>query len=136
MRTIFKLRLFLAGLIVGVLIGIPSLVMGGGLSIPYILVGTVSDSGRPVQDGSILTIFVGKTEAASVTVQDGNYFVSVNSGEFSWNGQPMSFKLNNQPIVETATYTSGGADILSLTVERKEIPDLDLELESKCLDSL
>ncbi len=118
------MRLFLAGLIVGVLTVIPSLIMGGGLSIPYILVGTVSDSGEAVPDGSTLTIFVGKTEAASVTVQDGHYFVSVESGEHSWNGFPMSFRLNNQSIVETATYTSGGADILSLTVEREEIPDL------------
>lgn len=85
---------------------------------PQLFTGTVTVSGSPVPDGTVVTAWVSEFSqpVGTAAVADGRYTVTVfQYGKGSFAGKTITFKIGDLGAMETGSWASFGADVLNLT---------------------
>ena len=82
---------------------------------PHVFVGTALLDGESVPDGTTVTAWVDDAEVASTTVGGGSYTLVVDQGDLSFAGKTIAFRVDGNDAGQTATWTQGGGDQLTLT---------------------
>ena len=82
---------------------------------PHVFVGTAWLDGEAAPDGTTVTAWVDDAQVASTTVGGGSYTLVVDQGDLSFAGKTISFQIDGNGAGQTATWTQGGGDELTLT---------------------
>ena len=83
---------------------------------PHVFVGAVTLDGATAADGAAVTAWIDGEQVASTTVSGGEYSVLVEpTGDASFTGKTVSFKVSGTDATETAPWSQGGGDVLDLT---------------------
>jgi predicted lipoprotein with Yx(FWY)xxD motif len=82
---------------------------------PHVFLGTAWLDGETVPDGTIVTAWVDGAETASATASRGGFILVVDQGDLSFSGKIISFQINGNKADQTATWTQGGGDELTLS---------------------
>ena len=82
---------------------------------PHVFVGTASLDGTPAVDGAAVTAWIDGEQVAATNTTEGEYSLTVDQGDSSFAGNIVSFKVSSANASETATWITGGAEILNLT---------------------
>jgi hypothetical protein len=82
---------------------------------PHVFVGTAAIDGARAPDGATVTAWIDGLQAASTIVSGGSYTIQVDQGPASFAGKRVSFKVGGNDAAQSATWSIGGGDELSLT---------------------
>ena len=84
---------------------------------PHVFVGTAWLDGEASPDGTTVTAWIDDIESASATVGggDGGYTLIVDQGDLTFTGKTISFQIDSNVADQTATWTQGGGDELTLS---------------------
>jgi len=96
------------------LLAIPTAVFAQRIP-PHVFVGTASLDGTPAVDGAAVTAWIDGEQVAATNTTGGEYTLTVDQGDSSFAGKTVSFKVSSANASETATWITGGAEILNLT---------------------
>jgi len=111
----------------GVCIALCGLFSAASPQLPCEFFGTATMQGSPVPVGSVISAYVNGTQQGTITVTEAGKFgglgtfderLIVMAGENDFaNGVPViTFKVNNQPADQTASYQPGASSQLNLSV--------------------
>jgi len=91
---------------------------------PHVFVGDASIDDVAVAEGTSITAWVGGVEVVSATTTGtgGDYVITVDQGDSSFAGETISFQIAGLDAAQTATWTQGGADLLTLSASAAETP--------------
>jgi hypothetical protein len=106
---------FLTGVMaLALLLAIPTAVFAQNAR-PHVFVGTVTLDGAGAADGAAVTAWVDDAQVAATTVSGGEYsLLVIQTGDASFAGKTVSFKVSNANAAETGTWEEGGGDVLDL----------------------
>ena len=85
--------------------------------LPKAFLGKPNINGLPAPDGTLITAWIDLYSApvAKDTVTDGSFLLIVPQyGTVSFTGRTLRFKIGDLYATETATWETGGADLLNL----------------------
>lgn len=88
--------------------------------LPHVFVGSVTIRSLAVPDGTSVTVWVAEYNrpVGTGTTSGGNYAVlAYQYGTVSFGGRTLMFKVNGQDSGETATWVTGDATILALSLD-------------------
>ena len=90
---------------------------------PHVFVGTARINDAAAPQGTIITAWVGGTEAASTTTTGGggDYLLVVAQGNQSFAGETITFLVGGSSAAQTATWAQGGGSELTLSATREAV---------------
>jgi hypothetical protein len=106
---------FLTGVMaLALLLAIPTAVFAQNAR-PHVFVGTVTLDGAGAADGAAVTAWIDDAQVAATTVSGGEYnLLVIQTGDASFAGKTVSFKVSNANTADTGTWEEGGGDVLDL----------------------
>jgi cobalamin biosynthesis Mg chelatase CobN len=109
-----KTRLLTLVMALMLLLAIPTSVFAQNAR-PHVFVGTVTLDGAGAADGAAVTAWVDDAQVAATTVSGGQYnLLVIQTGDASFAGKTVSFKVSNANAAATGTWEEGGGDVLDL----------------------
>ena len=81
---------------------------------PHVFVGTASLDGTAAVDGAAVTAWIDGEQVSATNTIAGEYTLTVDQGDSSFAGSTVSFRVSGASASKTATWITGGAEILNL----------------------
>jgi hypothetical protein len=105
--------------------GVPAYAVEPPPQMPHQFYGTVSFNGDPVEEGTLVEAFVDGVKQAQTTVDgEGRYGYDPSFTVPGTSGAEVTFEVGGVPANETATWQSGKAQQLNLTIDEPPEPPL------------
>ncbi len=109
-----RIRMLALMAVAAMLLIFPAVALGQQIP-PHLTAITASVDGAPASDGTVITAWIDGNEVGSGVVADGTA-VLVISGDASFTGKTISFKVGNLDAKETDTWEQGGHVNPELTI--------------------